>query len=212
MFSISDHGTAPTASVVLEKANLLGMTIEATEKDRSLKTRLLLSTNSQSPEKISGRQVWKKHGYFSDKKADFNIEKRNFPENTLCHINQGYLCTVKGGELTIYNHNFILGLLIVTANQPKDIETYVFEKNEVKLIVCLHGQVTREFLGFDKQLVYIILRGDDMECFFSYGCNEKKSKVLCSAAKDRIPNAIISTCFKKHFHEIMNDTMRNFLG
>ena len=32
-----------------------------------------------------------------------------------------------------------------------------------------------------------------------YGFNEKRSKVLYLAAKDRIPNAIISTCFKKTF-------------
>ena len=43
-----------------------------------------------------------------------------------------------------------------------------------------------------------------MECFFSYEYNDKKPKVLYSADKDRIPNAITSTCFKKHFHEIMN--------
>ena len=39
------------------------------------------------------------------------------------------------------------------------------------------------------------------ESLFSYGYNDKKSKVLYSAGKDIILNAIISTCFKKHFHE-----------
>ena len=53
------------------------------EKDRSRETQLLLSTNSQSPEKIIGEAVWKKQGFFSDKRADFNLLKRNFPENTL---------------------------------------------------------------------------------------------------------------------------------
>ena len=43
-----------------------------------------------------------------------------------------------------------------------------------------------------------------MESFFSYEYNDKKPKVLYSADKDRIPNAIILTCFKKYFHEIMN--------
>ena len=54
------------------------MTQEATENDRCLKTQLLLSINSQSPENISVEQVWSKQGYFSDERADFNIEKRNF--------------------------------------------------------------------------------------------------------------------------------------
>ena len=42
---------------------------------------------------------------------------KNFSsENTPCYISQGGLSTVKGGELAIYNHNFILGQLVVGAN------------------------------------------------------------------------------------------------
>ena len=107
---------------------------------------MLHSRNSQSPETISGEQFWKKQGYFSDERADFNIWKRNFLENTLCYINQGCISTVKEGELAIYNNSFILGQLIVAANQPKDTETYVCEKNEVKLIVCLYDQTTGDNL------------------------------------------------------------------
>ena len=107
-FFISDHGAAPTASGVLEKVNLPLVTKEATEKYRSLKTQLLLSTNSQSREKISSERVCKKQEYFIDKRADFSIENRNFPKNTPCYINQGYLSTVKGGKLAIYQHNIIL--------------------------------------------------------------------------------------------------------
>ena len=87
---------------------MLLLSREASKKDKSLKTQLLLSTSPQ-PGKISGEQIWKKNGFFSDGRADFNIEKKNFPENTLCYINQSYLSTVKGGELVIYNINFILG-------------------------------------------------------------------------------------------------------
>ena len=36
------------------------MTKEATDKDRSLKTQMLLSTSVAAPEKISGEPVWKK--------------------------------------------------------------------------------------------------------------------------------------------------------
>ena len=69
----------------------------------------------------------------------------------------------------------------------------------------LHDQTTGDFLGLQKELAYIVLHGDAMECFFSYGYNEKKSKVLDSAAKDKIPNTVITTSFKKHFHEILNE-------
>lgn len=39
--------------------------------------------------------------------------------------------------------------------------------------------------------------------------NGKKSTALYSAAKERIPNVIISACFKKHFYEIINERRQN---
>ena len=84
----------------------------------------------------------------------------------------------------------------------------IFKKNEVKLITCLYNKSSGEFQCIKLSLAYIILRGDRDELFFSYGVDNKKSTVLYSAAKERIPNAIISTCFKKH-HEIMNERRHN---
>ena len=49
------------------------------------------------------------------------------------------------------------------------------------------------------------MRGDEQEIFFSYGYNKRKSKVLFSYSKQQIPDAFISTAFKKHFNEIMNE-------
>ena len=86
---------------MLEKANMLLLTKKATDKDRSLKTQLLLATDSQKTERISGKPIWKKFGYFRDEKANFNIEKKNFPENALCYVNQCLLSIVKNGELAI---------------------------------------------------------------------------------------------------------------
>ena len=54
-----------------------------------------------------------------------------------------------------------------------------------------------------------MLRGGAMECFFSNGYNEKKLKVLYSGTKNKIPNAIITTSFKKHFHEVLNERWHN---
>ena len=144
-----------------------------------------------------------------DKRANFNIEKEKVLENTLCYVNRTYYFIVKVGELAIYNRNFILGQLVIAANQPYKIDKYVCKKNQVKLTVYLYDKLTGEFLGLDLHLAYIILLGDIEESFFSYGYNNKKSKVLYSAAIDRIPNAIISTCFKKYFHEIINERQHN---
>ena len=107
---------------------MLFLTKQATDKDRSLKTQLLMATDPQKNVKIRGKPVWKKSVYFGDEKIDFNIEKKDFPEKAPCYMNQGYLSTVKNGELAIYNHNFILGQLIVAANQSKNINEYQCNK------------------------------------------------------------------------------------
>ena len=82
---------------LLEKAKMPFLTKEGTDKDRSLKRELLLATDSQKNEKISGEPICKKFCYFSNEKDNFNIEKNNFLENTLCYVNQGFLSTVKNG-------------------------------------------------------------------------------------------------------------------
>ena len=185
---------------MLEKASMLLLSKEASESDESLKTQLILSTNSQ-PERISGEVLQRKNCFFSDERSDFNTEKKNNPENAICFTNQAFLSTVKRRELAIYCHQFIIGQLLVAAekyaaNQPENIDEYVCKKNEGRLITCLYDKSTGEFQGIKLSLAYIILRGDSEEAFFSYGVDTKKSTVLYSAAKERIPNAIISTCFK----------------
>ena len=127
---------------MLEKANMLFLTKETPDKHRSLKTQLLLATNLQKTEKIS---VWKKFGYFSDERANFNIGKKNFPENALCYVNQCYLSTVKTGELAMYNHNFIIGQLVVAANQPKDINEDKCKADEFKFITFIYDKSTGQF-------------------------------------------------------------------
>ena len=88
----------------------------------------------------------------------------------------------------MYNHNHILGQLVVSANQRNDIDQYTPAKNEMKVAVCLYDTSTGEFQGIAMMLAYIILHGVDEECFFSYGYSEKKSLVLYSVAK-------VSQCF-----------------
>ena len=110
------------------------MSKEVSDKDRSMKTQLLLTSSNNSDEKVSGERVWKENGFFKEIKPEMNIEKANVPENTLLYINQGFISTVKNGELAMYVHNFIIGQLIVAANQPADINEYSFKANEVKLL------------------------------------------------------------------------------
>ena len=183
---------------------MLLMSKEVSDKDRSMKTQLLMTT-SGSDEKISGERVWKENGFFSEVKPEMNIEKVNIPENTLLYINQGFISTVKNGDLAMYVHNFIVGQLLVAANQPDDITTYSCKENEVKLLTCVYDLESGKFKGLRLMLAYIIIRGDDDEVFFSYGYSKSKSSVLYSYSKQQIPDTFISTSFKKHFQEVVNE-------
>ena len=164
---------------------------EMTDKDRSMKTQLLIRSSSDGDDKLSGEKVWKNNGFFKDVKPELNLEKVNMPENALYYVNQSFLSTVKSGDIAMYNQNFILGQLIVAANQPKDITTYNCNENEVKLHCCIYHLTTREFRGVREQLAYIVLRGDKNEIFFSYGFDKSKSQILYSYSKQQIPDAFV---------------------
>ena len=187
----------------LEKANMLLLSKEMTDNDRSMKTQLLI--RSYADKKISGEKVWKENGFFKDIRPELNLEKVNMPENTLYYANQAFISTVKNGELAMYVQNFILGQLILAANQPKNINEHICEPNKVKLLSCLYDLESGDFKGVRLMLAYIVLKGDEDEIFFSYGNNKSKSKVLYSYSKQQIPDAFVSTYFKKHFSEIMNE-------
>ena len=186
----------------LEKANMLLLSKEMTDKDKSMKTQLLYKPKQDN--KLSGEKICKKDGFFKDVTAQLNLEKVNIPENCLFYANQGFLSTVKSGEIAMYLHNFVIGQLIIAANQPKDIVNYVCSKNEVKLLSCVYEIESGQFKGIREQLAFIVLRGDADETFLSYGFDKIKSKLLYSFSKQQIPNAFVSVAFKKHFEQIMN--------
>ena len=182
---------------------MLLLSKEMTDKDKSMKTLLLFKPKND--DKLSGEKIWKENGFFKDVRAELNLEKVNIPENCLFYINQGFLSTVKSGEIAMYLHNFIIGQLIIAANQPEDITTYICSKNEVKFLSCVYDLESGDFKGICEQIAFIVLRGDVDETFLSYGFNKIKSKLLYSFSKQQIPNAFVSVAFKKHFDEIMNE-------
>ena len=159
----------------------------------------MLVTSNPADEKIIGEKVWKRDGYFRDLRPDLNLEKKTMPENMLYYVNQAFLSTVKNGDLAMYNHNFILGQLIVAVNQPADISNYVCEPNEVKLWTCIYDLSNDDFLGVKEKLAFIVLRGDDEEVFFSYGFHSAKEKIIYSTSKEKNPHAL----FLPHLKNIL---------
>ena len=138
----------------VEKANMLMLMKEATDKDRSLKTQLLVSASGNNDDKISGERVWRSDGYFRDVRPDLKPERRNIQENCLLYINQSFLSTVKNGKLATYSHNFIIGQIIPAANQPENISTYECAPNKVKLYTCIYDINTGEFKGVRDSCLY----------------------------------------------------------
>ena len=99
---------------------MMALSKELTDKDRSMKIQLLISSTANNDEKLSGEKVWKNNGFFKDTKPELNLENVNIPENCLFYVNQSFLSTVKNGEIAMYNHNFILvKLFLQQTNQKK---------------------------------------------------------------------------------------------
>ena len=113
-----------TDTTRLERANMMVLSKELTDKDRSMKTQLLISSTANNDEKLSGEKVWKNNGFFKDTKPELNLEKVNIPENCLFYVNQSFHSTVKNGEIAMYNQNFMLGQIIFAGNKPKEILKY----------------------------------------------------------------------------------------
>ena len=69
---------------------------------------------------------------------------------------------------------------------------------------------TGEFLGLRCEVAFIVLRGDERELFLSYEYDSEKASILYSPLKQKIPDAFISTLFKKHYSDIMKREERFF--
>ena len=76
--------------------------------------------------------LWEIFWYFGTESCDFSIEKANLPENTIFYINQGYQSFKDAKK--VYTDVFILAQIMALAHQPKDIESYELNDNEVKIL------------------------------------------------------------------------------
>ena len=184
-------------------ANLLLMEKEMSEGDKNLKMKLLFSEDNTINK--SNEVLWPKDGFFNEQRSELNLSKANFPENTLVYVNQARISTVKAGEQAIYMTNVILAQILPYANIPDDIETYKLKEDEVLLMCPVYDKNSSKFKGIETRVALIIVRGDENECFLSYGYDPDKSKQLYSSFKQEIPNVFTSTTFKK-FNEFLTST------
>ena len=178
---------------------------EANTKDVQLKSQLMMSFQDDDSTKGS-EFIWSQHGFFGEQNIDLTIPKANFPELTLCYINQARVSLVKSGGRAIYCDNVILGQIMpMAALDPSiDLKTYEPNENEVVMYVPLYNVNTGLFRGLTHKLGLITVRGDEQERFFSYGYSKEKSKVLYCNMKTQLPNIFSSTCFTKHTQTLLD--------
>ena len=172
---------------------------EAKSKDIQLKSQLLMSIDDDQSTKGS-EYIWSEFGFFGEVNVDLTIPKVNFPELTLCYINQARVSIVKNNEQAIYCDNVIIAQIMPFAvlDPEVDLKTYIPKENEAIIYCPLYNTTTGLFYGLTRKLGLITVLGDEQEQFFSYGYSKERSKVLYCSMKTQMPNAFSSTCFKKH--------------
>ena len=172
---------------------------EANTKDMQLKSQLVMSIDEDNLNKAT-ECIWPEFGFFGDLNVDLTIMKANFPELTLCYINQARVSIVKNNEQAIYCDNVILAQIMPYAVMEPEVnlETYVLKENEVIIYCPLYNLNTGLFYGITRKLALITLLGDEQEQFYSYGFSKEKSKLLYCSMKTQMPNIFSCTCFKKH--------------
>ena len=111
-----------------------------------------MGVSFQDDKTKNSEKVWQESGFFDDRRSDLTIPKANFPENTLCYVNQGSVSLVKGGGQAIYLVFVVCGQLIPVANldSATNLETHVFRKNEALLYVPVYHKATGLYGGLKK--------------------------------------------------------------
>ena len=109
------------------------------------RTEMSISTGKkQSEKKPKSTTMWKNDGFFQGDCGNFKLEKANSPENTLFYVNQGYL-SYKDSKKCYYNDIYIIAQIMLLANQPKDVESYECQDDEVKILRTLYDRDSRKF-------------------------------------------------------------------
>ena len=97
-------------------------------------------------------KIWLESGFFRDCQSGLTISKVNFPEITLCYVNQGQVSLVKGGEQAIYLEYVEFGQIMPLANPDASInlDIHKFEDDQVLLHVPIYYKLTGLYGGLKK--------------------------------------------------------------
>ena len=161
------------------------------------RTEMTLDTVNSEEKVKKSINLWNNFEYFGTESCDFSIEKANLPENTIFYINQAYQ-SFKDSKKVYYTDISILASIMPLAQQPKEIESYELNDNEVKFLRSRYDPVSGEFLGIEYCVALVTVRNDTKEQFFNYGYHKEDSKVFYSTRKLKVPSSFKTTLFGQH--------------
>ena len=177
--------------------NSSGLTMRKVIKSSDGRTEMTVDTVNSEEKVKKSINLWENFGYFGTESCDFSIEKANLSENTLFYINQAYQ-SFKDGKKVYYTDAFIIAQIMPLVHQPKEIQSYELNDNEVKILRSRYDPISSEFLGIEYCVALVTVRNDLEEQFFDYRYHKENSKVLYSTRKLKIPNSFKTTIFGPH--------------
>ena len=194
-----DSPATPPKSSNKKRANLMSLSREFTDSEKSVRSQYTVSSMEVDGEKHACEEVWTQNGFFGELKADFTLHKKDFPENCLIYLNQAYVSS-KDSEAAIYCDYVVLGQLLTLKNPPENNE--LENSSYLKLYSPSYDRDQGRFLGIKECVAYIMIRGYEDECFYTYGFDPKKSSLLYCYSKQLMPNVFKGTAF--NCHDLLN--------
>ena len=86
--------------------------------EKVIETTIIASEfDDESGQASTYTRIWQQYGYLKQQSTDFNMKKRNYPENSIIYINQAFL-TVKNNKKNVLWRLFFLGQIIEAINPP----------------------------------------------------------------------------------------------
>ena len=130
--STKDHEQQSPGSIVdLEISALMKDSSKLSMSDSFFDNRMETIINAGF--KNSSTCLWSDYGYFKSLSCDFPVEKSNVPELAILYIKQAYLNNKYGKKIYYYNL-FVVGQATPMLNPSEDLENYVPEEDEVKIL------------------------------------------------------------------------------
>ena len=152
--------------------NSLGLTMRKVIESGDDRTEVTVDTLNPEEKVKKSINLWENFRYFGTESCDFSIEKANLPENTMFYINPAYQSS-KDSKKVYYTDVFILAQIMPLAQQPKDIESYKLNDNEVKILQPRYDPVSSEFLGIEYCVALVTVRNDQDEQFLTTATTKK---------------------------------------